>query len=402
MTHTFPPAPTTLVPKGAGKPRASITKPQRRSRGFETVDQRLPESPPLHNPAGRSFMDVVRERTRSALRALFGRPCRVLNAECNAALFDTVPGATPACAAARPPQSAPSADQVVPGADAQDNSTCACGAQLWREGGVRPEHMLRTAEELMSRIMLLYARCVDTEEGTVDYSALLHSDDFKLYLASARKLRYFDPTLLSHDERKAFFLNVYNALMIHAIAVLSRPTSNFERIQLYNTAAYSIGGRVYSLNAIEHGVLRGNRAGGGPFAPAPFEPDDARLQCALPKLDPRIHFALNCGARSCPPVRYYDAQHVDGALDAATRSFLLDVVVDSKRKVVVLSRIFNWYRNDFSDSGNLFELCMWLLPYLPDDTRAAMQILVEEHETDARVPKVEFADYDWTVNDSSL
>lgn len=378
-----------------GKLQTRVTKPPLRlSRGFQNAHQRLPESPPMNERgATRTIMDAVRVGTRSALQALFGRPFRVLNAECNAALFDTVPGATPPCAGTA--AATGGSDQVVPRNDA---AHCSCGEQLWCEGGVGAEQMLRTGEELMERVIQMYARCVNTTARTVDYSSLLHSDDFKLYLASARKLRYFDPTLLSPTERKAFFLNVYNALMIHAIAVLSRPKSTFERIQLYNTAAYSIGGRVYSLDAIEHGVLRGNRAGGSPFASAPFEDADARLQCSLSQLDARIHFALNCGARSCPPVRYYDAKRVDESLDAATRAFLLDVVVDTQRNTVTLSRIFHWYRKDFSATGDMATILEWILPYLAVEKRLQLQSLLDDEAT----PKVEFADYDWSVNDSSL
>jgi hypothetical protein len=69
---------------------------------------------------------------------------------------------------------------------------------------------------------------------------------------------------------------------------------------------YNIGGAVYSLDDIEHGVLRANRghpaAGGRPQ----FGPEDPRRRgLVVQELDPRIHFALNCGARSCPPIRVY-------------------------------------------------------------------------------------------------
>ena len=63
-----------------------------------------------------------------------------------------------------------------------------------------------------------------------------------------------------------------------------------------------IGGQTFSLNALEHGVLRGNVP--GPYTwSAPFRSGDPRAGAVLP-LDVRIHFALNCGATSCPAVRW--------------------------------------------------------------------------------------------------
>ena len=86
---------------------------------------------------------------------------------------------------------------------------------------------------------------------------------------------------------------------------------------------YNIGGLVYTLDQIEHGVLRTNKGNiddddnednddvfndalGHPATGKPeFDEADPRSQVSLTKLDPRLHFALNCGARSCPPIRVY-------------------------------------------------------------------------------------------------
>lgn len=416
-----------------------VMKPQRTSRArssaiskrrtrFETREQRLPESPPLDDgkSTAQTIMSAVRTRYREALDKLFGGPMRVLNSECNAVFLDAVPA--PATCPVRNEKlqqqqqqqhllvrkSVALSDQVVPAFSDEERenvrgksgcgetTVCQCGNEIWMTGGVGPEDMLRTAEELSERIMTLYATVVDPVTSTVDYSALLHCQDFKQYMASARKLRYFDPLLLTHEERKAFFLNVYNSLMIHAIAVLSRPTNTYERIQLYNTAAYSIGGRTYSLNMMEHGVLRGNRPGGGPFAQTPFTESDARIQCALPRVDPRIHFALNCGARSCPAVRFYDPKNINSSLDASCRNFLQDVAVDVERGTVTLSKIFHWYRRDFSEHGDDMSTLKWILPYLSEEKRVALTSLIEESEEGGRFLRVEYADYDWTVNDSSV
>ena len=77
----------------------------------------------------------------------------------------------------------------------------------------------------------------------------------------------------------------------------------------------------YSLDAIEHGVLRLN-------ARPPYRlrrllaAGDPRRDAAPSRLDPRVHFALNCGAVSCPPIRAYEADGLDPELEATTRRYI--------------------------------------------------------------------------------
>lgn len=294
-------------------------------------------------------------------------------------------------------------DQVVPHPAPLPPPTCTvrqcvCANALWTAEGVGPTLMLRTAEELSDRIIVLYSRAIDPSTNEVDYASLVDEKDFHFYLASARKLRYFDPLLLNHTERKAFFLNVYNSLMIHAIAVISKPRTVFDRISMYNSAAYNIGGRSYTLNMIEHGVLRSNRCGNGPFSQPQFAESDARLQCVLPTVDARIHFALNCGARSCPPVRFYDARNLDKALDSATRAYLEDFIVDHAARVITVPKIFQWYKADFCPEGDVEDLVDWCLPYLSEQKREEVRRLRHTREEEGLGFKVVFSSYDWTVN----
>ena len=79
------------------------------------------------------------------------------------------------------------------------------------------------------------------------------------------------------------------------------------RLQFFNTSSYMIGGHQYSLQDIEHGILRGNRKGPGQFK-KPFNKGDPRAEAAVHEVDPRIHFALVCGAKSCPPIKTYSAE----------------------------------------------------------------------------------------------
>ena len=82
------------------------------------------------------------------------------------------------------------------------------------------------------------------------------------------------------------------------------------RYKFFSTIAYSLGGHVYSLNDIENGILRANRGSMATLYVKPFSKNDPRLNLALPEAEPRIHFALNCGAASCPPIKTFSADEV--------------------------------------------------------------------------------------------
>ena len=83
-----------------------------------------------------------------------------------------------------------------------------------------------------------------------------------------------------------------------------------------------IGGFLYSLNDIENGILRSNRQSMGTLYRKPFKSGDPRLKISLAHVDPRIHFALNCGAKSCPPIKTFSGDQVQDQLQVATSSFL--------------------------------------------------------------------------------
>ncbi len=155
--------------------------------------------------------------------------------------------------------------------------------------------------------------------------------------------------------------------------------------RFFERAACRVGSFVLSTEEIEHGVLRGNRPSPLAVAP-PFGAEDPRRVLALP-LDTRIHFALNCGARSCPPVRRWSADRLDQELDAAVASFLADTV-RFERGVVWIPELFRWFAADFAEfSGGLVT---FLTRYLSE---SAARRAIAEHGMES----VDFAPWDWRV-----
>jgi hypothetical protein len=183
----------------------------------------------------------------------------------------------------------------------------------------------------------------------------------------------YDAPLLV-PEARAFWINLYNLLTLHAVFQARVRETVLEVPGFAKRFAYRVSDFDFSLDDIEHGVLRGNRALNGREH---FGPGDARLQFVLP-LEPRVHFALNCGAISCPPIRAYDAANLEHQLEIAMKSYLSHARVEHGR--VMLPRIFQWYARDFGTGP-----------------RAALDF-VRRYRTD--LPKfapVVYDEYDWRL-----
>lgn len=175
------------------------------------------------------------------------------------------------------------------------------------------------------------------------------------------------------------------------------PNSVLEVNNFWNRTAYNIGGYSFSLDDIEHGILRGNRghpSGGKPL----FAEGDPRLKFIVSEVDPRIHFALVCGAKSCPAIRVFTAKNLEHGLEAAAKSFCSqEVCVDSNK--VILSKIFLWYKTDFGSSDK--ECLRWICQHLDQEERNKLNSLLEAPNSDSFI-EVSYSEYNWTINGSKL
>jgi hypothetical protein len=194
--------------------------------------------------------------------------------------------------------------------------------------------------QLRKSVTAVYGAHVTEDGSGVDYASLGASEEFKEYTSLAKQLANVKVEDMEEGEKVAFFINTYNSLLIHAFAAMGTPGNMLSRLRLYAVASYRIGGHVYSLNDIENGILRGNEKGPTPNAKRPFGSGDPRAALACKKPDARIHFALNCGARGCPPIRFYRAEQIEKDLERATQAFCGGVDVKEESGEVGLSMIF--------------------------------------------------------------
>jgi len=249
------------------------------------------------------------------------------------------------------------------------------------------------AEEIKRSVNTLRGHFYDNHRQRVNYELVRGSGYYGRFKQAAADLAAFDPdTLRSDAERIAFWVNVYNAIVIHGVIELGIRDSIREVPWFFRAIEYRVGEYVFTANDIENGILRGNRR--GPFRlRAPFGPGDPRRRLAVREPDPRVHFALVCGSRSCPPIEVFEAANLERQLETAAQVFInATTAVDREAGTVEVSRVFRWYRRDFP--GGEAELARSAGRRLYD--REAGEWLVANAD---RV-RVRYAPYDWRLNQS--
>ncbi len=209
------------------------------------------------------------------------------------------------------------------------------------------------ASRLQALLISMKGDCYDPDTGRVDYGRIRAGSRWAEVRALTAALSAFDPAVLSSiQEKKAFWINLYNALVIDAVVSLGIQKSVWEVPMLFSRAGYEIGGRFLSADMMEHGILRANSKPPYPLSKPYFSQGSPEIILVVRPLDPRIHFALVCGAKGCPPIRFYEPERLDEQLDVATRAFVNgEIRIDRKRGEVTVSQIFKWYAADFGGLG---------------------------------------------------
>jgi len=238
----------------------------------------------------------------------------------------------------------------------------------------------------------LKAHFIDVEKGVVHYRRIRGSEEFERYKALTKRLQSFDlHSLRERGQKIAFWINIYNTAVIHGVIELGLEKSVKELPGFFNRVTYEIGGFHFSLNEMEHGILRGNRR--HPYGLLkPFRRKDRRMEFTITPLDPRIHFALVCGARSCPPIAFYEADRIDSQLQLAAESFINSpqVKILPQEGTVSISKIFKWYKGDFG--GNDDALVTLLLHFLDGGEK---KTFLQENRDKMRI---RYQPYDWNLN----
>ncbi|OEK08725.1 hypothetical protein A8C32_00130 [Flavivirga aquatica] len=154
--------------------------------------------------------------------------------------------------------------------------------------------------------------------------------------------------LINDDYKKAFWINIYNAYFL-----ILRKEKQIEKPTIYKKKLFEIAEKQFSLDDVEHGILRRNKYKYSRGWITKLFGTKIIKNTMVKSLDYRIHFALNCGAKSCPPIAFYTVDNISNQLDMATQSFLEgESNFDDEKKEVKTTALFNWYLADFGgDKG---------------------------------------------------
>lgn len=152
---------------------------------------------------------------------------------------------------------------------------------------------VRSADDIIPKLRLttsmLYDKLLFAEGKGVNFeNVTLYPQLWKTFLGLFVQLQQVSNLEEKPDcYRKAFFINLYNILHFASCVMLGNPTSSYERLKFFSLSVQLGSGFLFTLDDIEHGVLRAVR----------FSSNDIREKLVVP-FDPRIHFTLNCGAKS--------------------------------------------------------------------------------------------------------
>ena len=215
------------------------------------------------------------------------------------------------------------------------------------------------------------------KDGWVSYKEFKKNES-KLdeYLAALGRT---DPSGLSTNDRLALWINAYNAYTIKLILRRYPGIKSIKDIPgRWDLADWTVGGKKYSLNDMEHKILRKDFA------------------------EPRIHFAIVCASKSCPDLvsHAYLGSKLDAQLTAATRSFLANTEkgllarrekgsVWGHNNNVYLSKIFKWFSGDFKKKSG--SVVAFVKPYLSEANRT----FIDKHSDKL---STKYMDYSWTLN----
>jgi len=207
------------------------------------------------------------------------------------------------------------------------------------------------------------------------------NEDASNYINQLKNLNYSElvNNLKDDDDKKAFWINLYNAYTNYSLH--NNPDLYKSRNQFFKNKNIVVAGKTFSLDKIEHGLLRKSKIKWSLGYLSKLFPGKTEKQLRVSKLDYRIHFALNCGAKSCPPIAFYNPENLDAQLDVATKTYLSgEAVYNKETNTLLLPALISWFRRDFGGK------------------KKVVALLKQKGIIDASVqPKIKFKKYDWSL-----
>lgn len=185
--------------------------------------------------------------------------------------------------------------------------------------------------------------------------------------------------LKTDSQKIAFWVNIYNAFI--QISLIENPKEYENRGSFFKKPRVKIAGEILSFDEIEHDILRRSRVKlSWGYLRKYFRPKYER-KLRVKNIDWRIHFALNCGAKSCPPVAIYSSKNLDTEFNFMTTAYLKEQTsYNTETKTAESVALMSWFRGDFGGKSG------------------ARKILFNYKITSEKPKYLAFKSYDWTLS----
>ncbi|XP_020255916.1 uncharacterized protein LOC109832864 isoform X1 [Asparagus officinalis] len=183
-----------------------------------------------------------------------------------------------------------------------------------------------------------------------------------------RKLALVELSGLTHQQKLAFWINIYNSCMMNAFLEHGVPSTPQMVVALMPKAMVNVGGHFLTAMTIEHFILRLPYQSKNTYTKG-LKSDEITTRgiFGLDWPEPSVTFALSCGSWSSPAVRVYTASQVEKQLEIAKRDYLQASVGFSMPNKLAIPKLLDWYLLDFAK--DVESLMDWICLQLPEKLR---------------------------------
>jgi thiol-disulfide isomerase/thioredoxin len=212
------------------------------------------------------------------------------------------------------------------------------------------------------------------------YAAKLN-EDVTAFIDQLKNLSFDElkKNISNDEEKKSFWINLYNGYVNSSLH--KNPDLYKDRGDFFSAKNIIVAGKTFSLDVIEHGILRRSKIKWSLGYFNKLFPNKTERALRVRHLDKRIHFALNCGAKSCPPIAFYNAENINQQLELATKAYLTgEATYNATENKLYLPAIMGWFRRDFGGKKKMLRLVK------------SLNIVPEKAN-----PPIAFKPYDWTL-----
>ncbi|XP_023156308.1 uncharacterized protein [Zea mays] len=263
---------------------------------------------------------------------------------CIAAVYCKLSGAEGECCVASPSPSVSSWSTFSP-RRRNDSWSPRSRCNNFDSWSPRPCGVEKESGEQSPGVMMVVVPRIRVDADTFEYASKMLETTRSLI----QRLEKVDPVKMTHEEQLCFWINIHNALVMHAFLAYGLHDKRMKSTDMILKAAYNVGGQSVNAQTIQNSIL-GCRQSHRPslWVRALFTPakrSAARHPYALQHPEPVAHFALSTGAFSDPPVRLYTAKKIQQQLEAARTEFIRGSVA-VRKQALLLPKVLHCYARD--------------------------------------------------------